>query len=104
MAKESCSVFKPEDLADEASNAFERYDLVTAPVVDEKNKLVGRLTVEAVMDFIRQESENEKFSMAGLTRRRRYFFFNMEISSKPMGMVGNKLINGVYCIKGNWYF
>lgn len=65
MAKEIV-LFKPEDLADEASNAFERYDLVTAPVVDEKNKLVGRLTVEAVMDFIRQESENEKFSMAGL--------------------------------------
>ena len=65
MAKEIV-LFKPEDLADEASNAFERYDLVTAPVVDKKNKLVGRLTVEAVMDFIRQESENEKFSMAGL--------------------------------------
>ena len=65
MAKEIV-LFKPEDLADEASNAFERYDLVTAPVVDKKNKLVGRLTVEAVMDFIRQESDNEKFSMAGL--------------------------------------
>lgn len=59
-------LFKPEDLADEASNAFERYDLVTAPVVDENKKLVGRLTVEAVMDFIRQEADNEKFSMAGL--------------------------------------
>ena len=65
MAKEVV-LFKPEDLADEASNAFERYDLVTAPVVDENKKLVGRLTVEAMMDFIRQESDNEKFSMAGL--------------------------------------
>lgn len=65
MAKEVV-LFKPEDLADEASNAFERYDLVTAPVVDQNKKLVGRLTVEAVMDFIRQESDNEKFSMAGL--------------------------------------
>ena len=65
MAKEVV-LFKPEDLADEASNAFERYDLVTAPVVDENKKLVGRLTVEAVMDFIGQESDNEKFSMAGL--------------------------------------
>ncbi|MDG1692802.1 MAG: magnesium transporter [Methylophilaceae bacterium] len=65
MAKEIV-LFKPEDLADEASNAFERYDLVTAPVVDENKKLVGRLAVEAVMDFIRQESDNEKFSMAGL--------------------------------------
>jgi len=58
--------FKPEDIAHEASNAFERYDLVTAPVVDETGKLLGRLTVDAVMDYIRDETENEKFSMVGL--------------------------------------
>jgi len=59
-------VFKPEDTANEASNAFERYDLVTAPVVDESRKLLGRLTVDSVMDYIRDETENEKLSMVGL--------------------------------------
>jgi magnesium transporter len=59
-------VFNPEDLADDASKAFERYDLVTAPVVDENNKLVGRLTVDAVMDYIREEAESDMLSMAGL--------------------------------------
>ena len=59
-------VFKPEDTAHEASNAFERYDLVTAPVVDESRKLLGRLTVDAVMDYIRDETETEKLSMVGL--------------------------------------
>jgi len=59
-------VFKPEDTANEASNAFERYDLVTAPVVDGSNKLLGRLTVDAVMDYIRDETETEKLSMVGL--------------------------------------
>ena len=59
-------VFKPEDTANEASNAFERYDLVTAPVVDESRKLLGRLTVDAVMDYIRDETETEKLSMVGL--------------------------------------
>jgi magnesium transporter len=58
--------FKPKDTAHEASNAFERYDLVTAPVVDETGKLLGRLTVDTVMDYIRDETENEKFSMVGL--------------------------------------
>jgi magnesium transporter len=59
-------VFHPEDLADDASKAFERYDLVTAPVVDANNRLVGRLTVDTVMDYIREEAESEMLSMAGL--------------------------------------
>ncbi|MFL9711114.1 magnesium transporter [Methylobacillus sp. Pita1] len=59
-------VFHPEDKADEAAKAFERYDLVTAPVVDENNRLVGRLTVDTVMDYIREEAESDMLSMAGL--------------------------------------
>jgi magnesium transporter len=59
-------IFRADDKASEAAAAFERYDLVTAPVVDVANKLVGRLTVDEVMDFIREESESEMLSMAGL--------------------------------------
>lgn len=59
-------VFHPEDKAREAAKAFERYDLVTAPVVDENHKLVGRLTVDTVMDFIREEAESDMLSLAGL--------------------------------------
>jgi len=65
MADETVT-FQSEDKASEASSAFERYDLVTAPVVDADNKLVGRLTVDAVMDFIREESESDMLSMMGL--------------------------------------
>lgn len=59
-------LFGPDDEAEEASDAFERYDLITAPVVDKKNKLIGRLSVDAVVDFIKEDAENEKLSMAGL--------------------------------------
>jgi magnesium transporter len=59
-------VFHPDDLADDAVKAFERYDLVTAPVVDVNNRLVGRLTVDTVMDYIREEADSDILSMAGL--------------------------------------
>jgi magnesium transporter len=58
--------FRPKDDAVEAAQAFERYDLVTAPVVDGKNKLVGRITVDEMMDVLREDSESEMLNMAGL--------------------------------------
>lgn len=65
MAEDTVS-FQPEDNAREASQAFERYDLVMAPVVDGSGRLLGRLTVDAVVDYIRQTSEADLLSMAGL--------------------------------------
>jgi magnesium transporter len=56
----------PDDKADMAAQAFERYDLVSAPVVDEDGRLFGRVTVNVVLDFIREESETELLNFAGL--------------------------------------
>src|ERR671922_1672914 len=56
----------PEDSAEDAANAFERYDLVSAPVVDADEKLIGRLTVDAVVDYIRQRSAESQLAEAGL--------------------------------------
>ncbi|MCX8146531.1 MAG: magnesium transporter [Azovibrio sp.] len=58
--------FHPEDDAEEAAQAFERYDLVSAPVVDAENRVIGRLTLVAVVDFIREESDAEQLAQAGL--------------------------------------
>src|SRR5207244_3143668 len=43
--------------ADVAASAFERYDLVSAPVVDTNDRVVGRVTVDEVLDFVRQSGE-----------------------------------------------
>jgi magnesium transporter len=58
--------YAPEDSASQAAKAFERYDLLSAPVINERGKLVGRLTVDAVMDFIRAVADKEALAMAGL--------------------------------------
>jgi magnesium transporter len=54
------------DKAQDAAKAFERYDLISAPVVDDQGKLVGRVTVDKVVDFIRSKSESELLTQAGL--------------------------------------
>lgn len=58
--------FHPDEDAYEAAQAFERYDLVSTPVVDKGGKLIGRLTIDEMVDLIREESESEVLSMAGL--------------------------------------
>ncbi|MBW7902050.1 MAG: magnesium transporter [Rhodocyclaceae bacterium] len=61
-----CVELQPDDFAEEAAKAFERYDLVSAPVVDPERRLIGRVTVDAVVDLIREEAENEQLAQAGL--------------------------------------
>jgi magnesium transporter len=65
LAKEIVS-FRASDDAREVALAFERYNLISAPVVSAEGKLVGRLTVEAVMDFNREQAEAEARKLAGL--------------------------------------
>ncbi len=66
MGTEPVISFIPEDDASEAAQAFERYDLVSAPVVDSEKRVIGRLTVADVVDYIREEGEQEILSNAGL--------------------------------------
>jgi magnesium transporter len=60
------NTFHPTDDAYEVAQAFERYDLVTAPVVDGGGHLIGRITIDAMVDVIREESEAEMLGRAGL--------------------------------------
>jgi magnesium transporter len=50
----------------EVANIFEKRDLISAPVVDPDNKVVGRITIDDVVDVIRDDAEHSLMSMAGL--------------------------------------
>ena len=65
--------FSPQDSAEDAASAFERYDLVSAPVVDAAETLIGRLTVNAVVDHIRKRSEESQLAEAGLRQEEDVF-------------------------------
>jgi magnesium transporter len=66
VMKSDVLTLSPLDDVGEAAQAFERYDLVSAPVVDAQGRLVGRLTVDEVVDVIREEGEEQALAQAGL--------------------------------------
>ena len=53
--------------ARDVANRFEQLDLVSAPVVDEDGHVLGRVTVDDVMDLIREEAEHQFMGQAGLS-------------------------------------
>ncbi|HEY7741931.1 MAG TPA: magnesium transporter [Burkholderiales bacterium] len=58
--------FSPDEKAQDAAQAFERYDLVSAPVAGSDGRLIGRVTVNAVMDYIREETDSDMLTAGGL--------------------------------------
>ncbi|GLQ71327.1 magnesium transporter [Vibrio sp. vnigr-6D03] len=50
----------------DVASLFERRNWVSAPVVDEDNHLVGRITIDDVVDVIREDAEHSMMSLAGL--------------------------------------
>jgi magnesium transporter len=62
----SCEAI-PVDMPDrQVAMEFEYHDLVSAPVIDEHERLVGRITIDDVVDVIRDEAEHAVMTMAGL--------------------------------------
>ena len=65
MARDGMS-FNALDDAGEAAKAFQRYDLVSAPVVAPGGRLIGRLTVADAVDVIQEEGDADILNQAGL--------------------------------------
>ncbi|KGE03219.1 magnesium transporter [Pseudohaliea rubra] len=57
----------PVDMPDdEVARLFERNDWVSAPVVDEDGRLLGRITIDDVVDVIREDADHSLMALAGL--------------------------------------
>ena len=52
---------------EEVAEVMRKYDLESLPVVNSKNKLVGRITVDDILDVIREEAEEDIQAMTGIS-------------------------------------
>jgi magnesium transporter len=76
--------FGPDDDADEAAQAFDRYDLVCAPVVDAQRRMIGRVTVDVVLGYVRDRQEQQELGKVGL-REEEDLFASVWSSAKNRG-------------------
>ena len=58
---------KAYEMSDEIASIMEKYDLVVLPVVDELNRLIGRITIDDVVDVIKEEAEKDYQMASGLS-------------------------------------
>ena len=73
LLEDNVEAFDVNTEASVVAKSFEDLDLVSAAVVDEDNKLIGRITIDDVVDVIREEAEHSVFSMAGLSEEEDLF-------------------------------
>ena len=59
--------FSPDDIAENAARTFERDNLVSAAVVDPSGKLMGRLTIDEIVDVVYEETDTDLRRMGGLS-------------------------------------
>lgn len=76
--------FNPEDDADDAAESFDRYDLVCVPVVDAGGRVIGRITVDAVLEYVREKQEAQQLGKVGL-REEEDVFASVWASAKNRG-------------------
>jgi len=55
------------DLGEEVAKVMSKYDLEAIPVVDDKKKLLGRITIDDIVDFIKEEAEEDYLLAAGIS-------------------------------------
>ncbi len=59
---------KATQKGEEVANLMDKYDMVVMPVLDELGRLIGRITIDDVVDFIREEAEKDYQMMSGMTQ------------------------------------
>ncbi|MFN3919173.1 MAG: magnesium transporter [Methylohalobius sp.] len=83
----------PADLpSSEVAMLFEHHDWVSAPVVDRQNRLLGRITVDDVVDVIRDEADHTFMGRAGLSEETDMFAPALESARKRAVWLGINLL------------
>lgn len=95
---------KDSEEAEEVARQMQKYDLFEVPVIDSLGKLIGRITIDDVMDFVKEETEKDYQLASGISSDidNTDNIFNMTKARLPwlfIGMVGGLI--GSRVLQGN---
>jgi len=86
----------PANLPDtEVANLFERHNWVSAPVIDTNTTVVGRITIDDVVDVIREDADHSLMSMAGLDEEEDTFAPVMRTAPRRAVWLGVNLLTAI---------
>lgn len=94
---------KTSDSAEKVAKIMEKYDLVSIPVVDYQNKLVGRITLDDVVDYIKEEADRDFQLATGISESEKINANIWKIAKARLpwlfigllgGILGAKVISG----------
>ncbi len=73
MVGHNLHFFRSEDDVEKVAGAFERYDIISAPVLDDANKIAGRITVDEILNHLQQNHSLGLLNSAGIAEEEDLF-------------------------------
>lgn len=80
----------------EVAHLFEKNDLISAAVIDENNLILGRITIDDVVDIIREEAEHAQMAIAGLNEEEDLFASPIRAARTRSFWLGINLLTAVF--------
>ena len=87
--------FKPEELVENLANSFSRYNLASAPIVNDNQVLLGRVTIDDVVDVIHELADRKYMVRAGLDQEEDIFEPALKKARKRAIWLGVNLITAI---------
>jgi magnesium transporter len=102
---------KTNERNEDVANIMNKYDLIVIPVVDEKNILLGRITIDDILDFVKEEAEKDYQMASGISEDvvPNDNIWNITKARLPwllIGLIGGVLgakIIGIFDLKNNLF-
>lgn len=96
LIDDSQAAIRADVTAAEVAQEFENHRYVSAPVVDDDNVLIGRITVDDVLDVVREEAEHSVMSMAGMSEEQDMFAPVLTASRRRLIWLGINLLTAFF--------